>query len=1130
MKKAISLLTLFIFLLTSLPIPCLANPLSLPYPGTMVAPSEALTPPGLKGIRIYPEDPLRFDFILDKGSSAVAGDINATSQRLIKYFLAALTTPEKDLWVNLSPYEKNRIIPKSFGRTDMGRDLLAQDYLLKQLTASIIYPEGAVGKAFWDKVYQQAKERFGTTDIPIDTFNKVWVVSDSAEVFDNHDRAFISKSHLKVLLDSDYMAATGQAVKTSAGAAPTRELTKSVLREIVIPLLENEVNEGKNFAPLRQIYQSFILSVWYKQKITRSLINQYYSDHNKIAGISIRDPKASQKIWARYMQAYQKGVFNYIKEDVDPSAGTVIPKKYFSGGCKLNSNDVSFKPSFNTSDIPDSAQLVEVNAGLLNAAPDVANYLTDKARDGEGYIENTYTEVNEGNTATLRAVLPTAGDPNNYKVTLFSNKTGTWDNTAVLKLSRTEHGKAIFETEVTADRSFEYTFIFDNLTDGSRTWADLPFGNGSVFVNRKFSGSVVMVGMEFGPLVQKGGQADVMYELPRSLVKHAGLSVTAIIPYFKSKAAGFASKVDGGIIEDVDIDLPPIKFNRRPPVKLKVKKATVDGITVYMLDADQDEARDLFFKPYMTRQTEFYESILLSQGAPALLLALKNKGLLPDGVDIVQSNDHHAALVPLYMKQDIYKDLFAKTGRVFTIHNMGYQGEYQYVNMLEELGLEQTDALKSLLINNGKINFMSVPPGVAKLDNYKGYYVGTVSPTYAEEIRPHSFGLNQLLDEMGDHFGGILNGIDHEIKNPATDEFFAKFGLPNYSIDEGIDQVVAARTKIQAFLRDSLAKDTPLPEWENKKVVKHGYLPKMRNTPDRRILCGTIGRNVKQKQIDIIADMLEDMIAARRPTVPIDLIIAGAADPLTDDRLSVDRFIKMVEPARKIGINLVVLDGFVSHEMAALMYGGMDHLLIPSDFEPAGTTQQTAKRFGCIPIGRKTGGLADTIFEGGPNDNGFIFPGTFRRMDPQEDKIAEAQNTEEFDATVRRAVDAFYNDPARTQRQIENGMRDDSSWKLRQQDYLNVYAWLQDQMEDKAQTEMNASKAAVSQYGGIALSSDQLKMTVYSSAAEEQRARFNSNPYLLKKIQRAFGLEPIVVNIMPISKENLKEFLQPRTN
>ena len=84
--------------------------------------------------------------------------------------------PEDDLWVNLSPYEKDRIIPEAFGQTEMGRDLLAQDYLLKQLTASLMYPEEELGNKFWKRVYQKAQQMYGTTDIPTDVFNRVFII------------------------------------------------------------------------------------------------------------------------------------------------------------------------------------------------------------------------------------------------------------------------------------------------------------------------------------------------------------------------------------------------------------------------------------------------------------------------------------------------------------------------------------------------------------------------------------------------------------------------------------------------------------------------------------------------------------------------------------------------------------------------------------------------------------------------------------------------------------------------------------------------------------------------------------------------------------------------------------------
>ena len=91
-----------------------------------------------RGITVHPENPLMFDFIVDGGESNLEGEeLKTEADKLIKYFLASLTVPEEELWVNLSPYESDRIIPESFGLTEMGRDLLAQDYMLKQLTASL---------------------------------------------------------------------------------------------------------------------------------------------------------------------------------------------------------------------------------------------------------------------------------------------------------------------------------------------------------------------------------------------------------------------------------------------------------------------------------------------------------------------------------------------------------------------------------------------------------------------------------------------------------------------------------------------------------------------------------------------------------------------------------------------------------------------------------------------------------------------------------------------------------------------------------------------------------------------------------------------------------------------------------
>jgi len=135
------------------PVGGLASPiggLNLPQPGVMVTTSPAFIPPVLKGLIINQDNPFQFDFVFDSGDSLLTEEeVKEESTKLIKYFLASLTMPEDELWVNLSPYDSDRIIPDEFGKTEMGRDLLAQDYLLKQLTASLIYPEDELGKKFW---------------------------------------------------------------------------------------------------------------------------------------------------------------------------------------------------------------------------------------------------------------------------------------------------------------------------------------------------------------------------------------------------------------------------------------------------------------------------------------------------------------------------------------------------------------------------------------------------------------------------------------------------------------------------------------------------------------------------------------------------------------------------------------------------------------------------------------------------------------------------------------------------------------------------------------------------------------------------------------------------------------------
>lgn len=376
LRANIALGLVFAFFVNSLGVLPLAQAQEfvLPAPGVMVPLSHEFYPPILKGIKIHPENPFKFDFVLDLGdnrlspsggdSSLANSQLKDESKRLIKYFLASLTIPEKDLWVNLSPYEKDRIIPQSFGMTEMGRDLLAEDYMLKQITASLIYPDGETGRIFWKHVYEEATKHYGTTNVPVNTFNKVWITPEKAVVYENAQvgTAYITDAKLKVMLEQDYLSLQKhEGITTQAKNA--NQLGSQIMREIVIPELTKEVNEGKNFAQLRQVYNSVILATWYKKKIRDSILSKVYEDQNKVGGINIHDPNEKEKIYQQYLMAFKKGVYNYIKDELDPLTQMPIPRKYFSGGI----TDLAMRINIKDGKVP-QGELVRNNLDLITAS------------------------------------------------------------------------------------------------------------------------------------------------------------------------------------------------------------------------------------------------------------------------------------------------------------------------------------------------------------------------------------------------------------------------------------------------------------------------------------------------------------------------------------------------------------------------------------------------------------------------------------------------------------------------------------------------------------------------------------------------------------------------------------------
>ena len=341
--KYVAIFTIISFLSISIfPSQALAQGVfGLPQPGTMVSLSPSFYPVLLRGVQVHPENPLRFDFIMDTGDTGLEGEaFKQEASKVIKYFLASLTVPEDEFWVNLSPYEKDRIMADMLGQTEMGRDLLSQDYMLKQLTATLINPDSEIGKNFWNRVYKKSYEMYGTTKVPTNTFNKVWIVPNKAVVYEQGAHAFVGDRHLKVMLEEDYLALENNAQRQDLGldnignidAQKLSKVSSLIVKEILIPEIEKEVNQGKTFAKLRQIFDAMILATWYKKTLKQSLLGQIYVDQNKVSGIDIEDKTAREQIYDQYLESFKKGVFDLVKVEKDIASNKHIPRKYFSGG------------------------------------------------------------------------------------------------------------------------------------------------------------------------------------------------------------------------------------------------------------------------------------------------------------------------------------------------------------------------------------------------------------------------------------------------------------------------------------------------------------------------------------------------------------------------------------------------------------------------------------------------------------------------------------------------------------------------------------------------------------------------------------------------------------------------------
>ena len=480
--------------------------------------------------------------------------------------------------------------------------------------------------------------------------------------------------------------------------------------------------------------------------------------------------------------------------------------------------------------------------------------------------------------------------------------------------------------------------------------------------------NILLISAEVAPFAKVGGLADVAGALPKAL-KALGHDVRVMMPYYKmiedNPAYGveaclsdFPVPVGQGETETAFVRQTRIvgeNFSGSIPVYL-VGNAPKNGGTGHFQEATDSAA----VYTYAPEPYAFFARAAL-EATRRLRPAWKP--------DILHCNDWHTGLVPVYLKQFYAADTeFKKTRSVFTIHNLAYQGDFKPEHWAAT-GLP--DALYRVdgLEFHGGWSFMK--GGLQCADS-----VNTVSENYACEIQTPEYGCG--LDGLMRHLArqgrlrGILNGIDQEEFNPATDRRIAA----NFSASDS-----AGKAKCKAALQAELK----LPKRAGVAVV------------------GLISRLADQKGFDIIAECVEAALE-----LPVQFALLGKGDPRYADFFT-DLQKKYPEQVRAC----IAFDV----ELAQRIYAGSDLFLMPSRFEPCGLGQMIALRYGSIPIVRATGGLADTILDFDPQEapdgNGFVF---------------DEYRADELLATIRRAV-AQWSKKATRQTLVQNALTADFSWE-----------------------------------------------------------------------------------------------------
>ncbi|MGE6413193.1 glycogen synthase [Planococcus kocurii] len=469
---------------------------------------------------------------------------------------------------------------------------------------------------------------------------------------------------------------------------------------------------------------------------------------------------------------------------------------------------------------------------------------------------------------------------------------------------------------------------------------------------------VIMAAAECAPFAKAGGLADVIGALPKELSR-LGHDITVIIPKYSLISEQYASKFI--LKESIEVHFK----GRQLPFRLFEYKQA--GVTYLFVEND-----DYFKREQIYGQKDDSERYAFFNRSVLEIVQLQEQQ-----ADVIHVHDWHTAMIPFLLKEDQRYASIQAIKTVLTIHNLQFQGKFSKEKFLENFEMDERYYDEGIVEWRGGFN--SLKTGISYVDK-----ITTVSPTYRDEILTDFYGekLNSLLQEKQQDLVGILNGIDTEVYNPATD---------------------------LAIVREFDAMSMEGKQVNKREIQSKAVLPERGDVP----LLTMISRLAGQKGVDVLQEVLPNLLEKE----DVQFALLGSGEE------KYEQFFQKL--AADFPDKVYIHIGF-DEAFAHLLYAGADIFLMPSHFEPCGLSQLISMQYGTVPVANRTGGLKDTVIEYDENlktGNGFL-------SDFSQDKP--------FDLALQRCLD-FYQQPKHWETIKKNGMEGNYSWSRSATEYAKLY-------------------------------------------------------------------------------------------